>query len=67
MSIQFNMSFPCSTKCPGAPYGSQEREWNHKVENLITFVGSGVYFDVVESLVPGHEGKIQRGTFYIVR
>jgi hypothetical protein len=44
-----------------------EKSWDHKVQNLITLAGSGVYYYVVKSLVPGHEGKIQRGTFFVIR
>ena len=44
-----------------------ETAWDFKVQNLITLAGSGVYYYVVRSLVPGSEGKQQRGTFYVIR
>ena len=44
-----------------------EAEWQTKTINYITQAASGIYYYAVESLVPGSEGTIQTGTFYIIR
>lgn len=44
-----------------------EKTWSQIVWNNATQLGSGIYYFVVKSLAPGSEGKLQRGTFYVIK
>lgn len=44
-----------------------EHDFDFKVWNNATQLSSGIYYFVVRSLVPGSEGKLQRGTFFVVK
>lgn len=46
---------------------SGEATWLQYNRLVTDRVGSGLYFYVVESLVPGSEGKLAKGTFMIIR
>ena len=48
-----------------APAG--EQSWTQATYNFSTQVSSGHYFYIVESLVPGQEGKIAKGIFAVIR
>ncbi|OGG46164.1 MAG: hypothetical protein A3F84_26150 [Candidatus Handelsmanbacteria bacterium RIFCSPLOWO2_12_FULL_64_10] len=46
---------------------SAEHDFDFRVWNNATYACSGIYYWVVKSLTQGSEGKIQRGTFYVVK
>lgn len=46
---------------------SGEHDFDFRVWNNATYATSGIYYYIVKSLAPGSEGKLQRGTFFIVK
>jgi hypothetical protein len=46
---------------------SGEHDFDFRVWNNATYATSGIYYYVVKSLTAGSEGKMQRGTFFVVK
>ena len=44
-----------------------ELKWNQMTGSFTGEISSGVYFFVVKSLMPGSEGKTQRGKFFVLK
>jgi hypothetical protein len=44
-----------------------EVEWDQITLNRSGRISTGIYYYVVESLMPGEEGKKQTGTFVVIR
>ena len=44
-----------------------EVNWGQRTRSGTSYAPAGVFFFAVESLVPGHEGKVQTGSFVVIK
>ena len=47
--------------------GTAEVNWGQRTRSGTSYAPAGVFFFAVESLVPGHVGKVQTGSFVVIK